>query len=541
MQMRVLEFKLKLTRQQQQQIDQWLEVLKVVWNRGLALLEWRQYHRRYQQCLQATSVSGWEFDLHRSQILTHKVGEDWALYCPCAAEFRVDRTQGREIAGNLELRPVVNLVKPHWLEPPLIDGASAISLRKPFAKKRWQPPHEIPMVYLNDFITVLASAWEQYQKGVRARPRYKRRRDRVQTVPCDQVRSQVLIQGRQIRLPGLGWLSVKGLDTRLSQPLAELAQQMMDRPDDYPQLAKLQKKGKSLEQAIDHATTPGSLSICRKAKGYFLQVTTPLPGRSRHALSRRSAVGLAAGANAIYTASTGHAAAPAMALQQVEAKILSQQQRLSARKGRKYPPQPGSKNYAKRQQQIAKLHERAARSRRAHAHWHSTGLTDVYGEIAYQQLDLPPLTARPDPVVAPEGDHYEKNGAERKSEVNRAFTEAAGGQFRALIANKSSARGRQAIPVSSRFLQQQLGEIPNNRIALARAILAIYPGASGELTPVELTSESALNQEAAAATPGPAEQSADTSGGIPDNRPKRHRRKRRKVLAEVEKAALPQP
>jgi len=515
---KTLEFKLTLSPSQQFDIDRWLNILKRIWNRGLALLEWRQHYSRLQECLVVPEdrVAHWGFDLHPVVIRKHKVGDEWLSYCDRAAEFRVDRTLGREIEGNLELRPAVNLVKAHWQTPPLLTGASKIALRKPFAKKRWPESGDIPSVYLNDYIgLVLTSAWEKYQKGERQKPRYKRRRDKVNTIASESFRAVCTLEGRKLKLPGLGWLTVKGLDERLTNPLQELAQQMRAQPHAYPQLANQLKEGKALEEAIIHATTPGAFHICRKASGYYLQITAVLPGRQRHSHSRQEVAGIAAGAISFYTISSGHAAAPVKAFLTMEDKIIQAQRRLSPRKGRKYPPKVGSNNYTKRQQHIATLHEKVRRSRRAHQHWHSTGVVDVYKNLILQDLDVHSLLSRPEPTIAPEGDQYLPNGAELQSKVNKAFANAAGGQFRALLEAKAQSRGRTSDRVTPAQLKELLGEIPENRQTLARAMLSLYPGATGELTPAESSTEETMKQESQTARSGTAK--TDSPGGISDN------------------------
>ena len=162
--MRVIEFKLYLNQEQKEQIDHWLDVLKAVWNRGLALLLWKQYHNRLQKCLEVPD--SWGFEIKPVAINCYKDGKDYVFYSSIAADFRLDKTKGWEVEGNVERRQVLNLVKPHWMSEPLIKGFTAIDVRKPFAFKRypWLKEQNIPSVLVNDYIElVLVAAWKRYQ------------------------------------------------------------------------------------------------------------------------------------------------------------------------------------------------------------------------------------------------------------------------------------------------------------------------------------------------------------------------------------------
>lgn len=560
--LKTIEFKLSLSRMDRDRVDGWLGTLTQVWNRGLALLEWKQYYDRLQKCLAVEVEDGWGFTTTPTEIAVRLEGKDWVYYSHVAADFRVDRSKGREIAGNLEERYFVPLVKRHWLEPPLIDGYSAIALRKPFAKSRYKELGDIPAVYVNDFIgLVLAPAWAAYLKGRRKRPHYKRKRrsERVQTIPSESFRGQCKLSGDRVQLPGLGWLTVKGLNKRLSQHLINLWRCLTNDSElamQIPAIAKKLEEGKSLEAAITHYCTPGSFKICKKASGYYLQITANLP--SREYKPRRSVVGLSLGANPVAVASSSeeHDTKP-IPVSDAEKQLNKLQRQSSKEKGRKFPMQPGSKNWQKHQNKIAKLHEKVAQQRLKHQHWRSTHLADIYSEVVLTDLELESLVLAPDPIVSEEGDRYLPNGATEKARINKVFSNAATGQFRTLIEAKMGDRPVTAIDPS------EIPEKMPSRKATASAIVKLRTGVQpGNLTPVELDLLWATKQEADTArsdqvlpelegripqTPSFSETQAPTSVTTPScqnlaRSPRKRsykRPKRRNVLANRERLMLP--
>ncbi len=102
--MKTFEFKLSLSQEKISQIDNWLDILKVVWNRAIAILEWKQYHDRRQKCLETEWEDTWGFDLKPVGINVTKVGKDWIYYSTIAAQFRKDKAKGWEVNDNIDVR-----------------------------------------------------------------------------------------------------------------------------------------------------------------------------------------------------------------------------------------------------------------------------------------------------------------------------------------------------------------------------------------------------------------------------------------------------
>lgn len=549
--LKTLEFKPNFTKEQQKEVDTWMDTLKGVWNRGLALLEWRQYYFRWQESHSPSfylkpvieevfqvkgkkigkpykSVSQFLLDLYvlyvkigyyclaverwskgaATEIIkvekvetVEETGEEitvsylmgreipdapevaygdiqptvirklldpsskvWAMSCDIAAEFRVDKTKGWEVEGNKVLRPIVNLVPKHWTNQPLIDGYSAISVRKPFAKMRYNKLGDIPMVYVNDYIGLtLVTAWEAYLKGTRKRPRYKRRTDKVETIPSESFRGQCKLSpdSRRVKLPGLGWVVVPGIDKRLTNKLKKLAKDMLAHPEKHREILEPimnnAKKPKTLEEAIEHVTTPSTFKICRAPNCYYLQIgVLYFPGRKVKKKGRK--VGISLGARHLFKTNTGIEVEPLRAYQKIEGKIVKMQRQISAKKGRKFPPKIGSNNFKKRQKKISVLHQKAKRRRKAYNHFHSTVLVRLFDEFAVQDLSVKDLVAKPDPIISADKETYLPNNATVQSQINKGFLDAGVGQFKSMLEAKSKEHDRTITFVNPKTVKEMQEE-----------------------------------------------------------------------------------
>lgn len=304
---RTFSFPLYPTRSQERELFEWLNLMRRVWNRGLALLEWNQYYRRYQKCLETSPPSGLIFDpdefgpIAPVPIQIRKVGNDWVYSSPLGFKYREDRTKSWDEPGNVKfayvrvrqddsadrgyringwlLRPEDDelmpeegewfpprsfRVKPHWQSDPPIGNSSYIELRKPFAQKRWKDDEgnpikgDCPQTYVNEFIEdVLADSWTRYQKGEAGRPHYKKRdkgdvKNRVDTISSKGFRAQIDIKegGRILFIPGLGDMVVHGFDTDLMPAIEKQRTRMRANPDAYPQLEAKLAEGRGFNNVV---------------------------------------------------------------------------------------------------------------------------------------------------------------------------------------------------------------------------------------------------------------------------------------------------
>ena len=208
----------------------WLDLLTRVWNESLNILLWHQYYKRYLRYGLSNSIP--------TAINIKKNGNNYIPSCTIAKEFRKDRSKSWN-KENIELRPCCDIVNRDWLSPAPIEKAGAIELRKYFAKKRceWLQESDIPMVYVNDFIGLTVfKAWEDYLKGNNRKPRFKGKRNKVNSLKSASFRGQVSIkENESLQLPGMR-VKVQGLNKRLVEPINKMIGDMQANPQNYPAL-----------------------------------------------------------------------------------------------------------------------------------------------------------------------------------------------------------------------------------------------------------------------------------------------------------------
>lgn len=394
--MKTFEFKLHLTKEQKELIEEQLTVLKIVWNRAIALLEWKQYYQRALRCIDDEWIDTWGFELKPVAIEVNKIDKDWCYFSRIAAEFRRDKKKGWEVKDNIEVRPVINLVKPHWQEEPLIKGYSAIDLRKPFAQKRypWIKEQNIPMLLVNDFIgIVVASAWKAYIQGKRKKPRYKRRRDKIVTIPSESFRKHCQRDGNLVKLPGLDWLEVKGLSDRLAEN-ADIS----------------------------------TFKICKKPSGYYLQLGVHTE-KIRKCRQKETTINL----NPLVYHTDGCQVEIPRYLQESLDKIEKLQRKLSTQ-------EIGSNRWRKQVNKIARVHEKIKRQRKGWQDWHSSAIADVYGFVTLEELEIP-TPEKPDPIIDKDGQRYLPNGAKIQASNNQNSLDSGVGAFKEKIIKKVEERG----------------------------------------------------------------------------------------------------
>lgn len=487
--MKTIEFPLYLDSSQQAKVTEWMDTLKHVYNRGIALLEWRQFYNRLQKVKEvdpgySTSV----------QLNVSKVGEEWAMSCDCIIKTRIDKTKSWDEA-NIEYRPACILVKPHWFTEPLTTGYSPVDLRKPFARKRYDKLGDIPQVYVNDFIgLVVTKAWANYLDPNRPeirRPRYKGKRDRVNTIPCESFRAQAKIDfdTDRLQLPGLGWIHVPALSARLGSVMDRQQVQMAKHPDRYPELAKklnerdaylsvarwlerdmsmpeeitgdikkaikhaeqvIEKTGqvsfaiaklrelaakRELNQAIDDLCTPGAFRICRRGDKFYLQLTVRSvvnPGNPRP-----EPIGLDVGLDLLCHTTNGV---------QVKHPDLSRlTDRINRLKQKQSQMKLGSQNWHRIQKKISKAERQKTKAKRSRQHYVAGWLVDTNQHIAIKKVNPKEVVARPLPRLSEDKERYLRNGREEQRIINNQVKEAAVGQFIGLIKSKASDRENRVI------------------------------------------------------------------------------------------------
>jgi len=466
--MRTIEFKLDLNQSQQAKVDDWLNVQRWVWNRGLHLLE--------------------EFDDFTSW---DKVSKTWTPSCPLPwLYYKDDRGQLVPFTRLAQTKPYrMSCPIPQAYRQPELESPTYFGLLYYFAQKNHEDKpwfSEVPSKYVAGTLKSLADAWSEYKAGKRKRPRYKRYKDKLKTLVNNNSKS-IKISGKQITLPKLGKVTVKTLDKRW-----------------------------------DAAIAIATLKIVREPSGYYLQLTGELPVKKFKPSNK--AVGISLGYKDLFTTDGGKVVEPPAYYQKMEKRLqrlqrqLSRQQNLcpittyNSELGKHFlscpiDPNKGA-NKVKTQQKIARQHEKIRRARKAFNHKLSTKLVREYGAIATAKSEVRKITRRPKPIVNKEGTGYDPNGAAIKSQFNKTILANAGGQLTTLIEQKAVVSGREYIEVAPKDIPdepRQRAEHYSKRLRLPRAVhlSAFQQGRyrSWEWKSKPGESSVTLNQEAVQAAP----------------------------------------
>ncbi|PSB27648.1 type V CRISPR-associated protein C2c8 [Chlorogloea sp. CCALA 695] len=460
--MRTVEFKLDLNQTQQAKVDDWLNVLRWVWNRGLHLLT------------EFDSFTSWD-----------KVSKTWTPSCPIQWEYY------RDDDGHLVPFTRLAQTKPYRMSCPISQAYRQPELESPnhfgllyyFAQKNHEDKPwfcEVPAKVVAGTLKSLSDAWSEYKAGKHKRPRYKRYKDKLKTLVNNNSKS-VKISGKQITLPKLGKVTVKTLDKRW-----------------------------------DAKVPIATLKIVKEPSGYYLQLTGELP--LKRFKPSNKAVGISLGYKDLFTTDSGKVVKPPAYYQKMEKNLQRLQRKLSRQQNicpiSTYNPELAEHflscpinphkgaNKAKTQQKISQQHEKIRRARRAFNHKLSTKLVQEYGGIATAKSEVRKITRRPKPIVNKEGTGYDPNSAERKSQFNKQILANGLGQLTTLIEQKAVVNGREFIEIAPKEIPdepRQRAERYSKRLRLPRAVhlssfFGRYRAWSWESKPGE--SQRTLNQEA---------------------------------------------
>lgn len=460
--MRTIEFKLSLNQSQQVKVDSWLNTLRWVWNRGLHLLE--EFNRN----------ACWDKD---SKSWVPCCSIQWEYYKNDDGELvpfsRIAQTKPYRMSC-----PIQQFYRKPELESPTHFGLLYYFAQKNHPDKPWLC--EVPSKVVAGTLKSLSDAWSEYKAGKHKRPRYKRYKDKLNTLVNNNSKS-IKISGKQIILPKLGKVTVK-----------------------------------TLEKRWDASVPIATLKIVREPSGYYLQLTGDLP--LKRLKPSKKAVGISLGYKDLFTTDGGKVVKPPAYYHRMEKRLQRLQRKLS-RQQKLCPistynpnlkehllscpinPHKGA-NKAKTQQKISRQHEKIRRTRRSVNHKLSTNLVQEYGALATVRSEVHQITRRPKPIVNKSGTGYDPNGASVKSQFNKLVLENGLGQLLTMIEQKAVVNAREFIKVTPKEIpdeQRQQTKLYSKQLRLPRAVyissfFGRYRAWSWELKPGE--SQWTLNQEA---------------------------------------------
>ncbi len=471
--MKTLEFKAEPTKTQIAMLESWLATQKWLWNRSVDLIQtfnqFNAYHKPDKRSYPASPIvvehrwlwqprtlwadeAGIESPLVTREIVTKGAKEvevyrsdgvevrPWQSgeYPCCPIGWRVADGQAIEPRKNGELIHPVRMTADGF---PVI-SLSAMGMAYAFAQKLNPGLKDCPANFNRGTVAAAAESWKAFKTdktGTRRPPKFKRKYDKVDTLVHGDAKG-LRTEGNRIQIPALGWLRVQGLAKRW--------------PQDVPFCP---------------------LKICRKASGWYVQLTGPI-GESQPVKFTGKVAGLDAGARQVYTDDVGRSVEPPRYLRE-NAQKLARLQRKYARSFQQNAETVGdrkrwgadgpTKNAQKIQKRIARLHEKIARSRRAFNHWQSTKLVRQFDAIAVEDLNLRGMTRAPKVKANEDGKGFAQNGAKRKAGLNKVLLDNAIGQLYQLTEAKATAAGKAFMRVpprnTSRRCPQCGSEKPENR------------------------------------------------------------------------------
>lgn len=391
---KTLEFKLSLNATQAAMVESWLDVQRWVWNRGLALLKEFEAFSHY-----------------------NKHDKAYAPCCPVPWEYRWTKGDGGEWVA-IPYSPVRAYKKaglscplPQMYREPALDRDSEYSLTPLFAHKLHEDKlwfRDCPYKLTQGTIKLLATSWQEYRKGKRKAPRFKRRGDN--RTLNDTQSGNAKVDGGFIKLPKLGRLRVRSLEKR------------------WPE-----------------GTSIKSYRIMKEPSGYYLLLVGELPCERAKPTTKKA--GFDAGLAHILNDDAGHHIDIPSPLKRRLRKI----KRLSRKAARQTK---GSKNQAKTYAKLARVHEKVRRDRKGWHHKLSTFAVRKYSGIAVEDLKLANMTKRPKAKPNAEGTGYERNMATAKAGLNRAMLDAGFGGLFAMMEAKAKAFGREFVRVPPQYTSQ---------------------------------------------------------------------------------------
>ena len=504
--MLTVEFKCYPTPEQEILIERWLEISKAVWNHGLSALE--EFDKNYYWYKATEGVNGkepgnfapicrlpWEYrpywlNENGSINLEGKGDIIWVpfsriyddrshWYIKELSRVKVPQASEKKQSWgwkNNEDSMLTGYSCPipcDWKEPMLhrpglqqSGGLGQVIKGDNLAERSREFTQEMPYKFRTGVLAGLDTSWQEFTKSragiqngaVRGRPRFKRKRDKTQTVVHPNPKDAIEPKGKNILggIPSLGKLKVKGLDRRWRNSDGSI-----------PKIA--------------------TFKLCKYPSGYYVQLTGDLQ-RSRRIKANSKAVGIDPGLDNYLTLSNGkkygnprfyrHAQATLAELQrELAAKLihrlilwLNHPQRLhkEIREFINISPKkaeelckvkteaegvaliggmfwqklkwslPKSKEQEKLEAKISKLHEKIRRQRSAFNNKISSEIVTNYEFISCENgLQSQNLRKEAKPQEDLEKGGYKKNGKARKSGLAKSLSDAGHGDVIAKIEQKS--------------------------------------------------------------------------------------------------------
>jgi putative transposase len=389
-------------------IDDWLETLRHVWNKGLALLleleRFSTYNKFTKERYPSMPIFGgivddvviapWQY-----RWMKDDAGKWLAIPFTPLTSFDSYRRP---------YRPCCPTPLPYT--EPRLDRPSDFSLAKLFAHKRnedWTELQAVPANFIRGVIASLVTAWKEYKKGRMGEPRFKGIRHGVTTLANADAK-KILIRDGKIRVPLLGEFEIKAGAVWDNVPISVL-------------------------------------KLCKMPWGYQLQLTGELPEKLAKPSKRAAVFEFPRGEGILYRDDKGKEVA-AYENQKLQKRLLKLQEQLAEKqrvrqnrinKHGQHIPQ--SKAELELRRLIKSVEWKLAKGADQHCHKLSTYAIRTFGSIDLQPVITTPIP-HPEPIPTSEG--YAPNGAERIARFNKKVMRLRTGKFRALLKTKAEKHQR---------------------------------------------------------------------------------------------------
>jgi transposase len=382
--MEVLEFKIHPTKEQITEIDRSLAACKLLWNLSITLKEeskqryYRKKHKfdEFSPEIWELSYSG-DYDEKEFKALKDKEKE-LLIGNPCCKIAYFKKTSNGKEYTPLDAISIRRFMNAENIDKDAINYLNREKLAFYFREDTAKFIGEIETEFKKGFFrSVIKPAYDAAKKGIRGIPKFKGRRDKVETLVNGQPETIKIESNGVIVSSKIGLLKVRGID-------------------------RLQGKA------------PRMAKITRKATGYYLQLTIETDDTIYKESNK--CVGLDMGAVAIFTDDLGRQS-EAKRYAKIQKKRLNRLQRQASRQ------KDNSNNQRKTYAKLARVHEKIARQRKGRNAQLAHKITSEYQSVILEDLNLKNMTAAAKPKEREDGDGYKQNGKKRKSGLNKALLE----------------------------------------------------------------------------------------------------------------------
>ena len=415
--MKTLEFKLTLNRSQKQTFNNWMSANKFVWNEGVRHIEWfnefNKYHKpdkKNYPCSPIRSQNFWKKFRGQEPLEHYPLGEfpscpiGWIneSFDPALPYFPVSRSPNHEQITQLSMFSMVKLF------------AHSRNQDKPWLL-------EVPAKFIAGEVAALMNSWDAFTKSPlslgRKPPKFKGKHDHIDSLIHNNSKG-LGTKGDSINIPKLGYIRVKGFTDRW-----------------------MFANGKPIDFC--------PLKICKKASGWYLQISGELPDRAYP--KTESMAGFDLGVHEILTDEKNYHATSPRYLKNSQDRLKRVQRKMSRQFRMNEKDKTWErKNWNKTKVKLARTHEKIARQRRALNHYLSHKVVNTHAVIALEDLKLLNMTK-----AVKTGEAGVQNGRKSKSGLNRAMLDNGLGQLVGMIETKAKVADRIVVKVDPKFTSQE--------------------------------------------------------------------------------------